>query len=214
MKEIFLDIGKEPLEKIKEFMSMLYNANLSESWHWFDKLDCSKSWARQIDDEMTFEKYLENASTMTTMILGRRELKPGTLDYITTISLFMRSVHLSKWMLPCLFEDVLKERYGHELSDWIFYDESRVNLKSDDVFKRWKKLNGFIGKLSLPDEFSERLPEIINEQLPKRLGGFIILERENIERFFWYFCPYNEPNYKTINEFFKQAYGTDIKDYK
>lgn len=51
---------KFSLKKNREFLSKLYNStDLEDVRKWFDKQDCSVSWARQADNEMTIEAFLK-----------------------------------------------------------------------------------------------------------------------------------------------------------
>jgi len=136
MEEKWLEIEKEPIEKTKKLMELLYTANLPGTYSWFDKLDCSKSFARQKDPEMTLEKFVANItnSSFLRFGIGQKYTPCDSTEKITTISLF---VHL----------------YG---------------LHND------------------PD----------------------------VSRFYWFFCPLNEENYKRVDELFKKVYKSPIDKYK
>src|SRR3989339_1531928 len=42
----------------KAFLEKIYNSGLEQARKWFDKIDCSTSFSRQKDAEMTLEKFL------------------------------------------------------------------------------------------------------------------------------------------------------------
>jgi hypothetical protein len=79
--EIWLDIEKESVKKTKEFMKALFQSNIPGSWHWFDKLDCSVSFARQPDPGMTLNKFIGNIrkNRFVRLQINRKEHPPADL---------------------------------------------------------------------------------------------------------------------------------------
>jgi hypothetical protein len=54
-----LELTSRKLEQNMEFLKEMYTADLEGVVRWFDKLDCSVSFARQADKGMKIEQYLE-----------------------------------------------------------------------------------------------------------------------------------------------------------
>ena len=94
MPRKFIPIQK-PFDKRMEFVKALYEADIPDSWYCFDKLDCSESLFRQRNEEMTFDKYFEQAKKGNHIVfsIGQEEINPKTLEEITTISLTMCFVY-------------------------------------------------------------------------------------------------------------------------
>jgi hypothetical protein len=129
----YLLIGKEPFKKTKEFMKLLYRSDIPDRWIKFDKLDCSISWSRQHDPDMTFAEYMKHASGMVSFMIGQKNWKQGSIEDIVTISLVMRNVYLPDspnverfywWFCPlndsnyAAVKELFKQAYDKDMDDY------------------------------------------------------------------------------------------------
>ena len=70
-----------------ETFAELFESSIADKVIWFDKLDCSESFARQLDPEMTLDTYLDNMtkSVLVRYVLGKEEFVQG--EMVPTIAL-------------------------------------------------------------------------------------------------------------------------------
>lgn len=94
---IRLNIQKEPIGEIKEFLKALFEASLPGSWHRFARLDYNGSTRRQVDSQMTYETFIANITknTLVNFEINRKEAPPSNPSLkINVIRLFMGCVEL------------------------------------------------------------------------------------------------------------------------
>jgi hypothetical protein len=90
--EIWLNIEKESVKKTKEFMKALFQSNIPGSWHWFDKLDCRISLARQPDPGMTDRRFIRNIrkNRFVRLQINRKEHPPSDPFKTMNVIRFLR----------------------------------------------------------------------------------------------------------------------------
>lgn len=92
---IWLDIQKEPTQKIKKFISALFESEIPGSWFRFDKVDLQESVTREADTQMTHQKFIQcmQDNRLVRLDLNKKEPYPGNPHQnINVISLFVACV--------------------------------------------------------------------------------------------------------------------------
>jgi len=227
MKEIFLMIGREPLEKNKRFMKLLHNAKLPSSWEKFDKLDCAVSFSRQHDDSMTFDEYysLIGRDPIIVSSIFRKEWLPDTGEETRVMMFATRSVCREYWLIPANLKDMLEKKGNISGLRWMFYsgeypeDKSppriKLDMENQKNLQNWKKIGQLEGNLAdaLPAELEPDSPKALLKQLPAELKYMICKREEGTERFYWYHCPHERENYKMFDRIFRKVYGSSVIEY-
>ena len=78
-------------------MRTLFEADIPGSWYWFDKLDCSISFDRQLDTQMTYKKFIRNIrkNRIVRFAINRKEHPPDDpFKNVNVIYLYIGLVHL------------------------------------------------------------------------------------------------------------------------
>jgi len=227
MEEIFLPIGKEPLEKKKRLMNLLHNANLPGSWEKFDKLDCAVSFSRQNDESMSFDEFyslIDNDAIIVSSIY-RKEWLPSTGEETRVMMFATRSVCRDCWLIPANLKGMLEKKGDIGSFRWMFYsgeypeDKSLPRIKLDMEIQKnlrnWKKIGLLERKLAdfLPAELEPDSPKALLKQLPIEIKYMIQKRKEDTERFYWYHCPHEGDNYKMFDGIFGNVYGSSVIEY-
>ena len=131
--ETWLNIEKESTKKISEFMKTLFEADIPGSWYWFDKLDCSVSFARQLDKQMTYKKFIRNIrkNRFVRFAINRKEHPPDDLfKNVNVICLYIAFVRLPG------SKHVERMAWHCTPIDSIYFREHPNYKKIDEIFKK------------------------------------------------------------------------------
>ena len=145
LETIRLNIQKESVKKNKEFMKLLFEANIPGSWYWFDILDCRVSFARQLDSQMTYKKFIRNIrkDRFVAIEINRKEHSPSEpFKNVNIIGFFMRSVTLPDsrqierfaWHCTPIDTGYFREHPNYKIVDEIFKKVFNTDMKSYDFF--------------------------------------------------------------------------------
>lgn len=138
---IRLDIEKEPLEKLKEFIKTLFETDIPGNWHRFYKLDLNSDLKRKADPEMSHKIFIENIgeNKIVHFEINRLELPPtNPSEKINVIRLFIGGVELpdSKhierlaWHCTPVNSGYFKDHPNYKRVDEIFKRVFKADMES------------------------------------------------------------------------------------
>ncbi len=118
-----LGFDEKPLEQNKDFMTKLFTSQIENAFMWFDKLDCTVSFARQLEPDMSLENFLNGLGQNSFIKLQIGTPIPDVIKFCAFYTSFSNPniEHFAWFECPLtqktfnIVNDLYKAAYGYDV---------------------------------------------------------------------------------------------------